>query len=148
MLNRIVENLKTAPSRLSERGHAARKRATQRVTRAKLNGEEAIWAFQIDALEKVGGLLESAPDLPVVSTVTGAAERLVNKGLESVTALPIDDYDSLNTRKVSDAVRQLSRVDLLRVRRYEEANKNRKTALAAVDRELERYERSATTAAA
>lgn len=139
MLGRLVENLKTAPSRLGERGHALRSRATDRVTRAKLTSEEAIWSFQIDALEKAHDLLDAAPELPVVGKVTGAADRLVQRGLDAVTALPIEDYDSLNTRKVSDAVRQLSHLDLLRVRRYEEANKNRKTALAAVDRELERF---------
>ena len=59
-------------------------------------------------------------------------------GIEQVTRLPIADYDGLNVRKISDAVRALDLVELERVARYERANKDRVTVARAIDREREK----------
>lgn len=49
----------------------------------------------------------------------------------------IADYDDLNVKQVQEALDGLDSYQLMKVRRYEAANKNRKTVLSAVDGKLE-----------
>ena len=147
MLNRLVETLKTTPSDLASRGVEFTGRARTRVQRARSEGSEALWTLRVDALERVEDLLHGAPDIPVVGRVADAAERLVQQRIEANTALPIADYDSLNTRRVGEAIRDLGRVDLLKIRRYETTNKNRKTVLSHIEREITRLDKSLNIAA-
>ncbi|MFT6146379.1 MAG: hypothetical protein ACJAZO_002043 [Myxococcota bacterium] len=147
MLNRIVKTLKTTPSDLVSRGADFTDRARSRVMRARSEGSETLWTFRVDALERVEDLLHGAPDILVIGRVADAAERLVQQRIEANTALPVEDYDSLNTKRVGEVIRDLGRVDLLKVRRYEMGNKNRKTVLSHVDRELTRLDKSLNIAA-
>ncbi len=145
MLNRIVKTLKTTPSDLANRGADLTERARTRVQRVRSEGSETLWTLRVDALERVEDLLHGAPDLPVVGRVADVAERLVHQRIEATTAVPVADYDSLNTKRVGEVIRDLGRVDLLKVRRYEMANKNRKTVMGHVDRELSRLDKSLNT---
>lgn len=49
---------------------------------------------------------------------------------------PIEDYDGLNVKKVTDALTGLDAFQLSKVREYEAAHKNRKTVLRAIERLL------------
>jgi hypothetical protein len=51
--------------------------------------------------------------------------------------LPLADYDSLNVRKVSERLAELSVEEVEQLRRYEAANKNRSTLLRRFDDRIE-----------
>jgi DnaJ-domain-containing protein 1 len=82
--------------------------------------------------------LSKGKEMPVLKLVVPTAERLVQSRLDHVTELPIEDYATLNAKTAAKAVRGLSWADVLRVRRFEEANKGRKTVLDALVREMDR----------
>jgi hypothetical protein len=50
--------------------------------------------------------------------------------------LPIEDYDSLGVKKISERLEELSDEEVEQLRRYETANKNRSTLLARFDERL------------
>ena len=147
MLDRFADNLKFSPTDIVNRSAELGQRARSRVRRVRSEGSETLWTFRIDALTRVEDILASAPDLPVIGSVADAAERLVHNRIEATVAVPIEDYDELNTRRVGEAIQDMSRVNLLRVRRYELANKNRKTVMGYIERELNRLDKSLHVAA-
>jgi hypothetical protein len=115
------------------------RRARGRVRDAREESVERLWNLQADTLEQIEDVLHRAPEnLPVLSRVADAAERLVARRLETVTALPVENYEQLNAKEVRASVRELGHVDLLKVRRYETNNKNRKSVLGDIDKEIER----------
>ncbi|MCB9760878.1 MAG: hypothetical protein H6739_13655 [Alphaproteobacteria bacterium] len=132
------EKVRQAPERLRTRGTQVVNDVRHRVHLARGDGQERLWLLRTDVLTRAEDLLARSKDVPVVSRVLPRAERLVHERLEATTRPPIRDYDDLNVKKVGQAVEGLDRVELLRVRRYEVAHKNRVTVLRAVDRELER----------
>jgi hypothetical protein len=50
--------------------------------------------------------------------------------------LPIEDYDSLNIKQISERLAELSDEEIEQLRRYEAANKNRSTLLRRLDERL------------
>lgn len=138
---RILDEIQSAPRKLVARGNALRLRARRRAHAIRLDGETKLFQFQVGTLEQIEGLLERTPAWPGLSRVADAAEKLVHERLAAFTAPPIADYDTLSAKDVGHALLDLSYVDLLRVRRWEETRKNRKTVLSAVERELLKRER-------
>jgi hypothetical protein len=133
MLGDILADLKDVRSKAKEKPQELAGEAKRRLNRVREDGEEKLWEFRTDALERAEDILGEAPlDMPIVSRIANAAERLVQKGL----ALPVEDYDVLNAKETMKRLADLSRVDVLRLRRHELANKQRKTVLAAMDRAL------------
>jgi uncharacterized protein (TIGR02271 family) len=61
-------------------------------------------------------------------------ERVENR--EAGGGLPIEDYDSLGVKNISERLEELSNEEVEQLRRYETANKNRSTLLARFDRYL------------
>jgi len=139
-MSRIREELRTANEKFSARSQRLRHHARKRVHEIRIQGAERLFHFQVDGLERMEDLLNRAPELPVVSRVTGAAGKLVHRGLEAIGAPPVAEYDGLNVREVTSALPDLGYVELLRLRRYEETHKNRKTVITAVDKALSRLE--------
>lgn len=136
-LRQAPERLKDAPERLRTRGEQVRTELQGRAKRLESEGRERLWRGQIKTLERAEELLEKAEELPVISSVADNAERLVHSRLELVTAIPVEGYEDLNAKSAIAAVKELDRVGVLCVQRWELANKNRKTVLAAVDHRLE-----------
>ncbi len=136
MLEKVMDQLREAPRRLQSDSArwmgVARTRA--RVVRGR--GEEEAFTRGTDALERLESWLNERRDVRGFARVVPRAEELVHEGLVRVTALPIEGYDAMAAKDVGRAVRDLPRVDLLRVRRHELAGKARKTVLDAVEREL------------
>lgn len=134
MIATFIDELKD-PSRRADRRDALERRAQS----VRAEGEERLWRAQTRALERVGAWLHEAPRVPGLAPLAGAAEKLVDRRLQSLRAVPIADYDSLNARNASSAVRDLdSRVALIVVREHEAATKNRKTVLRAIEEQLAR----------
>ena len=50
--------------------------------------------------------------------------------------MPIEDYDSLGVKKISERLAELSDEEIEQLRRYETANKNRSTLLVRFDERL------------
>lgn len=144
MFQRIVKDIKSTPNRLREapqkltaRRHELVRNLRNQAQRVRGDGQEAIWNFQTQTLERVDALLDRAGDVPGVSRVVESAERVVEQRLATVTAVPVDSYETMNVKQVCRAIRSLDRVALLKIRRFEELNKNRKTVLDAVERRWE-----------
>src|SRR5215204_962820 len=55
---------------------------------------------------------------------------------EAGGSLPIEDYDSLGVKKISERLEELSDEEVAQLRRYETANKNRSTLLVRFDERL------------
>jgi hypothetical protein len=73
----------------------------------------------------------------------GTAETDTSTGGERVESqeaggggLPIEDYDSLGVKKISERLEELSDEEVAQLRRYETANKNRSTLLVRFDERL------------
>jgi hypothetical protein len=49
---------------------------------------------------------------------------------------PIDGYDEMNVDEITEQLEGLSEAELMRVRNYEQGNKNRETLIAEIDRRL------------
>jgi len=130
----IIENLKSAPTRLSDGREKLASSVRERVQTARNSGIDRLWAVRADTLERLDGLLDRATAVPVVGTLTAPAGKLVHEHLSQV---PIEGYAEMNARTAVREVRALtSRVSLHAVRRFEAANKDRKTVLSAIDAKL------------
>jgi len=57
-------------------------------------------------------------------------------GLAGDEELPVEDYDSLSVRQISERLEELSDKEVEQLRRYEAANKNRSTLLRRLDERL------------
>ncbi len=141
-MTRFLDDLRSAPEKLADRSQRLRSRARQAMRDWQIGGTERLFDFHADTLENVEKLLDDAPELPVVSKVADAAGRLVHRRLEGINSAPLPDYDDLNVRQVNQHLSELPTVDLLRIRRYEQGHKGRKTVLAGVQREIDRRART------
>ena len=85
------------------------------------------------------GQIESATRLArrvePVDRLVKTADR-ARKAVTPSGALPIDSYDDLTTRQVSDRIGELSAAELRKVREYELRHANRKSVLAVIDKAL------------
>lgn len=134
----ILEQIKRPLNQPRMLVYKARARARSLADR----GEVRWWNFEQRALRRVGDALAHTPDVPVLGRLGDAAEELVSRRLESITANPIPEYITLNAKEAGRAVRELRRrVDLLAVARAEEADKKRKTVLDAIAESMGRLDR-------
>ncbi len=152
MLNQFVgglkDNLQGLRRDLPNRSEEVVRQARTRLRAARGQSVERLWNLQVETLTRVEQALEKAPgNLPVLSRVADEAEKLVSRRLEAVTAAPLAEYDTLPAKDVRAALSGLGQVDLLALRRYEQAHKARKTVLADVERELNRRLRTEPVAA-
>lgn len=132
----ILEQLKqTHPRKLVNTARAQARALADR-------GEVRWWNFEQRALRRFGDALSHTPDVPVLGRLGDAAETLVTRRLDAITANPITEYDQLNAKEAGRAVRELRRrVDLLAVARAEEGGKKRKTVLDAIAESMGRLDR-------
>lgn len=103
---------------------------------ARVDGAVRLFTLGADGLTRAHDLLDAVP--APLGTMTRPLQGLLDERLDHVNRAPIDGYDDMNVKQVDDAVRGLGAVALERVGRHERANKNRKTVLRALTRELDR----------
>jgi chromosome segregation ATPase len=137
-LKGVRGRLEDAPEKLQERGQEVGRKLRGRIGDLVDEGEERAWELEKRALMAAGGLIERASEVPVVSGVAPRVEGAVQERLGKITKPPIADYDELNVKAIRAALGELERLDLIKVARYEEANKGRKTVLRDIDAELKR----------
>jgi len=100
-------------------------------------GRERVWRASADTLEAIETFIGRAPEnLPVLSKVADAAERLVHGQYEAFTRVSLEDYATMNAKEAIRIVVGLDHLELLRVQRFELATKNRKTVLSAIDKSI------------
>ncbi len=89
------------------------------------------------SLETVAGLGRALPPTrPLADRLTSRASAL-DRARGALGKPTINGYDDMNVKQVGDALDRLPVWEVAKVRAYEEANKNRKTVLAACDRILD-----------
>jgi hypothetical protein len=91
-----------------------------------------------------GSVQEEEEEEGAEAAERGTTETDTSNGGERVESqeaggggLPIEDYDSLGVKKISERLQELSDEEVEHLRRYETANKNRSTLLARFDKRLE-----------
>jgi len=131
----LQDNLQTQKQQLQAKGEELINKARFQINQAKNSGQERWWTLETSALEAAEDLLGKA-DETKLARWTNALEDLVTKRLDAVTMPAIENYDELNAKDTIKAVRGLDWLELLKVARYEQLTKDRKTVLEAVEAEL------------
>ena len=90
--------------------------------------ETSVFETKAFALETASDLLGQAAEAPVVGAALAPAKVLVDDALAAVVNVPVAEYADMNVRNVRKSIKDLGRVDLLRVQRFEAANKARSPA--------------------
>jgi hypothetical protein len=144
----FVMNLEEVIPQLVEKGH-------QQVTMARMFGKFAVDAGSKEASKRVGPIVEQVVEQAggIVNRRPSAAPAAVpdarpspvsvaDAGAESVTPEPelvpdpgslgITDYDALSASQVVPRLEGLASAELDAVRRYEAANRGRKTILSKI----------------
>ena len=133
----LIDNLKSAPTRLSDGREKLSNTVRERAQTARNAGIDRLWAVRADTLERLDGLFDRAGSVPVVRTVAVPASKIIHERLDLLMQVSIEGYADMNARKAVQAIRALdSRVALHAVRRFEAATKGRKTVLNAIDTKL------------
>jgi len=139
MFASLIDDIKKTPTRVAERRDDLSRRARLRAHSARGEGVERLWSARTSALERVETLLGRSSDVPVLGGITSAATKVVQNHLESLTAVQIEGFATMNARDAIKAIKVTEgRVALCNLRRFETANKNRKTVLAAIEQEIAR----------
>jgi septum formation inhibitor MinC len=125
-------NLKAQKQQLQERGEALISKAKSQINAAKNSGQERWWNLETSALEAAEGLLGKA-DETVLAKWANGLEDLVTKRLDAVTLPGIENFDALNAKDTIKSLKGLDWLELLKVARYEQLTKDRKTVLKAVE---------------
>ena len=141
MIDKLKAEMETAQIRIREfsdrvstESEDLLRSARHQVHLAREEGSERLYKFEKRALEWADDVIERVDELPVGGRVKDSMERLVVQARDAVTALPIEDYDTLNARAAAAEVRKLDSVGLAKVLDYETSNKARKTVFEAIER--------------
>jgi regulator of replication initiation timing len=141
---KLTERVKSERHRLVSERDRLVGQAKAQASRVRGESQERIWNLQTNALDQAIDLLDRVDELPdPVQKAAEPLDRLVRQRLEMITASPIQGYDSLNVRKVNQALKDLDWLDLVKVRRIESESKNRKTVLDGIDAALDRLQKAA-----
>lgn len=139
-LEDVPEELAEKGEEVLERGEELRKdvekRSTELAERLRDGTLKTVYKTSAATLSAAANWGDRVPFVrQQANTLRDRADSL-REAEEAVERPPIDDYDELNVREVADELDDLSDYQLQKVRRYEEANKDRVTVLRDVDRLL------------
>lgn len=132
----LQDDLQAQKKQLQEKGEALLSKAKLQLKSAKHHSQERWWNLETSALEAAEGFLGKA-DETVLAKWANGLEDLVTKRLDAVTLPAIENIESLNAKDTIKALKGLDWLELLKVARYEQLTKDRKTVLQAVEAELE-----------
>lgn len=144
-----VADVAATTASLRERRDDARRWVQGRAYALRTDGEARLFDLSLKALDAGRTLLDqaaAAPQLaPVLAPIEGPARAFLDRLASAATTPSVAGYDDLAVRDVLKTLHALSHADLLRVRHHESTNKNRKTILDALQRELDKRVRVAAT---
>lgn len=147
-IDELREQLEQKREKLEQKGQQARSRTEEvledvqtrsNMIAGRLRDSSLSTGYEVGAntLSRAAQLLDDVPG--VAKGAEGLRERArdLEEAGKAVERPPIDDYDELNVQQVNDALEELTPWQLEKVRRYEQANKDRVTILREVDRLLD-----------
>ena len=142
MANALSENILNPKQALQD----AQETVLATIDTAKTRAQERVELVKESGIDRAFGIVESSLKITRRWATAGnlqTPEKRIQKALADVRAKRrsylapnVDAYDELNVKEVTDALDELTRVELQKARRYEIANKNRKTVLTAIDKRL------------
>lgn len=144
-IREVLSEVQAVPARVAARRDEARKWVKGQVWTAREQGTTGLWKLHLQALERASELVDRAASLPVLEKVGPSAKSLLETVEKATTTPPMEGYDELNVREIMKGLHELDRFGLLRVQRHETAGKHRKTVLDAIEREVERRARLASS---
>ena len=141
------ERLAQLQEEVRKKGQQAREQSQQLWRSVEVRSADVSGRLRDDSLTTVyeagaNALSKAADWLDQVPLVRDGAEGLrqrsadLEEARQSIEQPPVDDYDEMNVREVDEALDGLTVCQLQKVRRYEEANKDRVTVLRSIDRRL------------
>lgn len=139
MFSRVIEDVRAVPRRIAHRRAVVSHQTRSRLHSIRSEGQERWWHLQTRTLEHADDLLDRAVETKGLRHLSRPVSKLVERALSTATELP-EGYEGMNARTAIRAARDLDLVPLLRVRRWELTNKNRKTVLAAIEKRLDDLE--------
>ena len=141
--NRVVENLRTQAEsnrQMTEeltsqvqRGQEASRQLTQESVSAYMDFLNSTFSFSQAAPQAA----ERGAQEVARGTETGSLETTAPSSQADGDDLPLEDYDSLNIRQISERLDELSDEEIRRLRDYESQNKNRRTLMERLDQRIE-----------
>jgi uncharacterized protein YukE len=136
-----ADRLRDLQTELTERVGALREDVwrRQQIATGRLRDEslQTVYGLKGAAFGRAANLLQSIPSLDQPAKQLRDIADDARAAEDAIARPPIDDYDNLNVKEVTDAIGELDLWSLQKVRDYEAANKNRVTVLRAVDARLE-----------
>jgi len=139
LFSRLPPGSRDAPEHLREHVDSLTDEARQRLDQARheawlarKDGRVRLWTLSTRGLERAHELLDEAPP-----TLAGPLLHLVDEQLTRATTPAVPGYADLNARDACLAIRGLDLLELERIAHFELAHKDRKTVLAAIERERE-----------
>src|SRR5918995_2097887 len=142
----VINNLRTQTedNRAMTQELADQQRRTQEAGQALTHGSVGAYMdFVNSTFSFYQGSVQEEEEEGAEVAQRGTTETDTSTGGERVKSqeaggggLPIEDYDSLGVKKISERLEELSDEEVAQLRRYETANKNRSTLLARFDERL------------
>ena len=142
----VINNLRTQTedNRAMTQELADQQRRTQEAGRALTQGSVGIYMdFVNSTFSFYQGSVQEKEEEGAEVAERGTMETDTSTGGERVESqeaggggLPIEDYDSLGVKKISERLEELSDEEVEQLRCYETANKNRSTLLVRFDERL------------
>src|SRR5829696_1565383 len=138
----VINNLRTQTedNRAMTQELVDQQRRTQEAGQALTQGSVGVY---MDFVNSIFSFYQGSGQEGEEAAERGTAETDTSTGGERVESqeaggggLPIEDYDSLGVKKISERLEELSDEKVEQLRRYETANKNRSTLLARFDERL------------
>jgi hypothetical protein len=138
----VINNLRTQTEDTRQMSHqlADQQRRTQEAGQALT--QESVGVY-MDFVNSIFSFYQgSGQEEDAEAAERGTTETDTSTGGERVESqeagggLPIEDYDSLGVKKISERLEELSDEEVEQLRRYETANKNRSTLLVRFDERL------------
>ena len=139
--NPFVSRIGDLKNKTEERYEAAKTKANDKLLMAKTRVRQVqnqSLSRVVDAQIKTDSWIRSTAEkfehpktAPVKSTLIAFSDKWMDIGIE--------DYDALNAKDASKAVKVLGLSDLLRVEAHEKSRKNRKTVLSSITARLEKF---------
>ena len=126
----MTQELVDQQRRTQEAGQAL----TQESVDAYMDFVNSIFSFYQGSVQEEEEGAEAAQRGTTETDTSNGGERVESQ--EAGGGLPIEDYDSLGVKKISERLEELSDEEVEQLRRYETANKNRSTLLARFDERL------------
>ena len=141
--NSVINNLQTQAEgdrQMTEqladqtrRGQEASRQFTQESVDAYMNFLNSMFSFSQAAPQAA----ESGAQEVARGTETGSLETTAPSSQADGDDLPLEDYDSLNIRQISERLDELSDEEIRRLRDYESQHKNRRTLMERLDQRIE-----------